>query len=490
MSDNIVQLDPLGGGHIVEHTDDSRNNTPEPSLFPPTSPSELPGDLSPISLNSAPMVSNNAVHTSLGVSTGTGDDTASITSITDAAALGQLSTESIPSDLVTDLLLRFYGEERASGRWTITAMDVPDNVQGVMKLLQNKCFRAAVDFTGQYFATHASAQAPGTPMKHTTETMQILLIRVASLAVLGLWDKAVHTLDLIGDLNREDLNHTQSTNGKEICAVPFSLHLLAAVVPFKAGHEHDALNNLYSLWQYVRKQRVIAEAETHPACNNDATVDWEAREEKVTGALVWALIQLQEFQLALDILSALPPPLAIHGEHEVIRKQAYREFYRSRINITVGDIGAASVCMDKGVQLLKPLLDVPPTEEEAVKAWIILNVDLHINKGNLFMAKGDFMDGLKEYLAAVELAPKDIAASNNLGVAYVYLGRLSDSIALSKTLLAELKAKNDVPPSQIVLNLSTMHELESARSSERKQELIQCVENTITDSYPVQALKL
>ncbi|KNC85958.1 hypothetical protein SARC_01904, partial [Sphaeroforma arctica JP610] len=393
-------------------------------------------------------------------------------------------------DLVTDLLLKFYGEERASERWTITALDVPENVQGVMKLLQNKCFRAAVDFTGIYLKS-LSAGVDAKP--DTPETLQMMLVRLSSLSVLGLWEKALHTLDVLGDLGRYGIDHEScdqsdraSGSSGPVDTLPFALHLLAGVVPFKAGHEHDALDHIYGLWHRVREQKARWDGKQ----GSEEFLVWEEREEKVAGVLVWILVQLNEFQLALDILSALPEPSQARDSEYRCRVGAYRLIYRARVHIAVGDITAATDCTNEAEALTQPLLEKASAEDTQEASIRTLRVDLLINKGNLLLSKGSFNDALKVFLSAQELAPNDTTVVNNLGVAYVYLGRLSESIATSKALLNEKTARNEVPPSQLVLNLSTMHELESSRSAERKQDLIPCVENITTDSYPVQALKI
>ena len=46
------------------------------------------------------------------------------------------------------------------------------------------------------------------------------------------------------------------------------------------------------------------------------------------------------------------------------------------------------------------------------------------------------------------------------------------------------------PPSTIMLNLSTMHELESSLSHIRKQNLVMYLANVFGDAYPVSSLKL
>lgn len=68
----------------------------------------------------------------------------------------------------------------------------------------------------------------------------------------------------------------------------------------------------------------------------------------------------------------------------------------------------------------------------------------------------------------------------------MYLGRLSEAVAQLDTTLQH----QGVPDARLLLNLSTMHELESSRSQDCKKALIQRVANVQGDSFNVDCLKL
>ena len=79
-------------------------------------------------------------------------------------------------------------------------------------------------------------------------------------------------------------------------------------------------------------------------------------------------------------------------------------------------------------------------------------------------------------------------ASNNAAVCLLYLGRLKDS-------LRQLEAMARRDPRQrlhesVLFNLTTMYELESSRSLQKKQALLEAVAGTEGDSFNTQCLKL
>lgn len=79
-------------------------------------------------------------------------------------------------------------------------------------------------------------------------------------------------------------------------------------------------------------------------------------------------------------------------------------------------------------------------------------------------------------------------ANNNAAVCLLYLGRLKDS-------LRQLEAMVQQDPAHylhesVLFNLTTMYELESSRSAQKKQALLEAVASRGGDSFNTQCLKL
>lgn len=81
-----------------------------------------------------------------------------------------------------------------------------------------------------------------------------------------------------------------------------------------------------------------------------------------------------------------------------------------------------------------------------------------------------------------------LQANNNAAVCLLYLGKLKDS-------LRQLEAMVQQDPrhylhESVLFNLTTMYELESSRSMQKKQSLLEAVASKEGDSFNTQCLKL
>lgn len=81
-----------------------------------------------------------------------------------------------------------------------------------------------------------------------------------------------------------------------------------------------------------------------------------------------------------------------------------------------------------------------------------------------------------------------LQANNNAAVCLLYLGRLKDS-------LRQLEAMTQQDPrhclhESALFNLTTMYELESSRSLQKKQALLEAVASKEGDCFNTQCLKL
>lgn len=91
-------------------------------------------------------------------------------------------------------------------------------------------------------------------------------------------------------------------------------------------------------------------------------------------------------------------------------------------------------------------------------------------------------------LVTVPAACLPLQANNNAAVCLLYLGRLKDS-------LRQLEAMVQQDPGHhlhesVLFNLTTMYELESSRSAQKKQALLEAVAGKQGDSFNTQCLKL
>ena len=79
-------------------------------------------------------------------------------------------------------------------------------------------------------------------------------------------------------------------------------------------------------------------------------------------------------------------------------------------------------------------------------------------------------------------------ANNNAAVCLLYLGRLKDSLRQLEA-MAQRDLRQHLHES-VLFNLTTMYELESSRSLQKKQALLEAVASTEGDCFNTHCLKL
>lgn len=81
-----------------------------------------------------------------------------------------------------------------------------------------------------------------------------------------------------------------------------------------------------------------------------------------------------------------------------------------------------------------------------------------------------------------------LQANNNAAVCLLYLGRLKESLGQLESLVHKDPAL--YLHESVLFNLTTMYELESSRSTQKKQALLEAAACREGDSFNVQCLKL
>lgn len=90
--------------------------------------------------------------------------------------------------------------------------------------------------------------------------------------------------------------------------------------------------------------------------------------------------------------------------------------------------------------------------------------------------------------STVLLSHSILQANNNAAVCLLYLGRLKESLGQLESLVQQDPAF--YLHESVLFNLTTMYELESSRSTQKKQALLEAVAGREGDSFNTQCLKL
>ncbi|KAG7248872.1 hypothetical protein CRUP_012012, partial [Coryphaenoides rupestris] len=106
---------------------------------------------------------------------------------------------------------------------------------------------------------------------------------------------------------------------------------------------------------------------------------------------------------------------------------------------------------------------------------------VHLSQNNYTEAHASFSEVLK-------VDPKNPVANNNAAVCLLYLGRLKESLGQLEGLVQQDPAQ--YLHESVLFNLTTMYELESSRSNQKKQALLEAVACREGDSFNTLCLKL
>ncbi|ETE73740.1 Trafficking protein particle complex subunit 12, partial [Ophiophagus hannah] len=111
-----------------------------------------------------------------------------------------------------------------------------------------------------------------------------------------------------------------------------------------------------------------------------------------------------------------------------------------------------------------------------------------MNRAFLHLGQNNFAEAHKYFTEILKIDPSNSVANNNAAVCLLYLGKLKDSLRQLEGMVQQ-DPKHYLHES-VLFNLTTMYELESSRSMQKKQALLEAVAVKEGDSFNTQCLKL
>ncbi|XP_073192197.1 trafficking protein particle complex subunit 12 isoform X3 [Lepidochelys kempii] len=343
-----------------------------------------------------------------------------------------LKFDNIQGDAVKDLMLRFLGEQAAVKRQVLNANSVEQSFVGLKQLINSKNWRAAVDLCGRLLTAHGQGYGKnGLPTNHTTDSLQLWFVRLALLVKLNLFQNAEAEFEPFGNLDQPDLYYEYYPHvypGRKGSMVPFSMRILHAELEQYLGNPQESLDRLHSMKTICTKDYVLAVDAYHT---------------------VIKYYPEQEPQLLSGI---------------------------GRIFLQIGDIKTAE----------KYFHDV----EKMSQKWDGLQHQIMVlmNRAFLYLGQNNFADAHRAFTEILKIDPANAVANNNAAVCLLYLGKLKDSLRQLEGMVQQ-DPKHYLHES-VLFNLTTMYELESSRSMQKKQVLLEAVAVKEGDSFNTQCLKL
>ncbi|KAM7403804.1 hypothetical protein PAMA_004304 [Pampus argenteus] len=393
-----------------------------------------------------------------------------------------LKFDNLQGDAVKDLMLRFLGEQAAMKRQVLNANSVEQSFTGLKELISSKNWRAAVDLTGRLLTSHGQGYGKaGQPTSHTTDSLQLWFVRLALLTKLNLFQNAELEFEPFGNLDQPDLCYEYYPTvypGRRGSMVPFSMRLLHAELPQYLAKPQEALDRLHNLKTVClaileNLEKGLAEDGsmiTLTQDNRQASLKlWRSRLSRVMYSMANCLLLMKDYVLAVETY------------HSIIQYEPQQRVQLlsgiGRIFLQIGDVKKAEkyfqdvekACQMKGSQ---------PSHTTCVL----------MNRAFVYLSQNNYTEAHAAFTEVLKIDPKNPVANNNAAVCLLYLGRLKESLGQLEGLVQQEPAH--YLHESVLFNLTTMYELESSRSTQKKQVLLESVACREGDSFNTQCLKL
>ncbi|XP_028352603.1 trafficking protein particle complex subunit 12 isoform X4 [Physeter macrocephalus] len=203
--------------------------------------------------------------------------------------------------------------------------------------------------------------------------------------------------------------------------------------------------------------------------NRQASVQlWRSRLGRVTCSMANCLLLMKDYVLAVDAYRSV---IQYFPEQEPQLLSCI-----GRIFLQIGDIKTAEKYFQDVEKVTQKL--------DGLQGKIMVLM----NRAFLHLGQNNFAEAHRCFTEILRIDPANAVANNNAAVCLLYLGRLKDS-------LRQLEAMTQQDPrhclhESALFNLTTMYELESSRSLQKKQALLEAVASKEGDCFNTQCLKL
>ncbi|XP_049640824.1 trafficking protein particle complex subunit 12 [Suncus etruscus] len=392
-----------------------------------------------------------------------------------------LKFDNIQANAVKDLMLRFLGEKAAAKRQVLNANSVEQSFVGLKQLIRCKNWRAAVDLCGRLLTAHGQGYGKsGLPTNHTADSLQLWFVRLALLVKLGLFQNAEMEFEPFGNLDQPDLYYEYYPHvypGRRGSMVPFSMRILHAELQQYLGNPQESLDRLHLVKAVCNKiltnlEQGFAEDGSLSSLtqeNRQASIQlWRSRLGRVLCSMANCLLLMKDYVLAVDAYHSV---IQYHPEQEPQLLSGI-----GRIFLQIGDIKTAEKYFQDVENVTQKL--------DGLQGKIMVLM----NRAFLHLGQNNFAEAHKFFTEILKIDPTNAVADNNAAVCLLYQGKLKDS-------LRQLEAMVQQDPQHylhesVLFNLTTMYELESSRSMQKKQALLGAVASKEGDSFNTQCLKL
>lgn len=391
---------------------------------------------------------------------------------------GVIITEDL-RDPVRDLARQYLSEEVSGQRVTLTADSVPQDADGLRKLIGVGCYRAAVNLTTRLLTLQGQGlKKAGHPSRHSPLSLQTWLARLSLLLKLQLFNMAEAECEPFGDLDRPDLYYEfygDVYGSRRGCMVPFALRLLLPRISTCVGKFGTALDRLYSVLNVVTKilenlEAGLAEDGTSRSVSDErkeaSLALWRKRELKVLYTITNCLVAQNDFFSAYSLLETVL--------HKMPDNAAKVRSAQGHVLLQLGDVKSAQLSFAAAAKARGETVDE--------------QVDTLVDRALMLIANNNFSEAYIVLQKAQAHQPQNPVVINNMAVCLLYTGRLRAACHLLENAIAS--SPDRYVHECILVNVCTLYDLESSRSLQKKSGMLEIVGRHAGDGFNVFCLKL
>ncbi|CAG4939339.1 unnamed protein product [Colias eurytheme] len=387
------------------------------------------------------------------------------------------------ADALQEVAVKYLGVSSAGSRGVVRADHVSRDEAGLRELLRTGYLRAAVNLTATLIT--AAGQGPGRmhrPTKHTPRSLQLWLTRFAVMLRIRLHEPLLKEAEPFGDFSKPDMFYQfypDLYENRSGSLVPFSLRLLVAELPGHVGKSEEAMDRLYIMLDVI--QKMLANLNDNKTEDGSETITeedkiesirlWSGRRVRVMHSIVNCAIALKDYRLATNTLVTLQRQATSAQQQRAITSAL------CRLHLLAGNVEAAITHLNDARVTRLHICPTPDVRE-------------YVDMGLIDIAHGKYQEAYNNFARAADQEPTNIMVANNIAVCLLYMGRLKEAITvLQKAIQSDPERALS---ESLLVNLCTLHELQSANTGDKKLALLRLLCQHKSDTIPnvVEALKL
>lgn len=358
------------------------------------------------------------------------------------------------------------------------------NIISFLDFLQLGCYRSAINLTKRLLTLYG--QGPGKIgqfSKHTPHSLQLWMTRIALLVRIREFKIADSELVAFQEFENADMYYEYYQDlygqGRKGSMVPFHFRLMAAEVPQYAAKDYNGTcNKLQKILQVIHE--ILKNLEVEGLSEDGSPLSLEDLQERKQMSLqIWKRREIRVlYSLTNGFLLAKDFPNALKHFH-ILRETDTAK--RPQITSAIGRLFLQFGDLPTAQKYFKEAATLRSSETECERVENLVDAALY------FIAQGLYGEAFALLKEALAIQPDNFMVTNNMAVCLLYLGKVKESLQLM-----ESTVQNNKPmllQENVILNLSTIYELENSDGL-KKNQLLKLISEYKGDGINLASLKM